>query len=119
MKLGDAISTIAQPIARNIDAIWGSDLAGCSGCNKMRDNLNAGMSMQDAIIERWFKKKEKGEKMQFQILIVVEAESVEEALQNKSNATTISINPRPQQPQRPANVPTGVQTNIRTVAQPT
>ncbi len=106
MKLGTRIETFAKPIARGIDAIWGSDLAGCSGCGKMRDNLNAGMSVHDAIIERWFKAKEKGEKMQFQIQIIIEAESVEEALQKKGEGTVISVNPRPQQPK--PNQPGGV-----------
>ncbi len=94
---------IAHPIARGIDAIWGSDLANCGGCNKMRDNLNAGMSVQDAIIERWFKNREKGEKMQFQIQIVVEAEGVPQAVTPESIAkgTIISVTPRPAQPQRP------------------
>ncbi len=119
-NLGTKIERIAKPIARGIDAIWGSDLATCVGCGSMRDNLNAGMSVEDAIIERWFSKKLKGEKMQFQILIVVEAEGVPQAVTPDSIAkgTIISVNPRPQQPQRPANVPPGVQTNIRTVTQP-
>ncbi len=71
----------------------------------MRDNLDAGMSVKNAIIERWFKAKEKGEKMQFQIQIVVEAESVEEALQKKADGTVISVNPRPPQPPRPLGMP--------------
>ncbi len=106
-NLGTKIEHIAKPIARGIDAIWGSDLAGCSGCGKMRDNLNAGMSVQDAIIERWFSKKLKGENMQFQIQIIVEAEGVAQAVTPDAIAkgTIISVNPRPAQPQRPQQPP--------------
>ncbi len=121
-NLGTKIERIAKPVARGIDAIWGSDLAGCSGCGKMRDNLNAGMSVQDAIIERWFSKKLKGEKMQFQIQIVVEAEGVPQAVTPESitKGTIISVNPRPQ-PAKPG-AQTGIQTSgqfSKTVVQPT
>ncbi len=98
-------------VVQAIDAIWGGDLAGCSGCGKMRDNLNAGMSMKDAIIERWFKNKEEGEIMQFQIQIVVEAESVVQAITPDAIAkgTIISVTPRPQQPPRPpGNISSGI-----------
>ncbi len=114
-NLGTKIETFAKPIALGIDAIWGSDLAGCSGCGKMRDNLDAGMSVKDAIIERWFSKEE-GENMQFQIQIVVEAEGVVQAIAPDaiSKGTIISVTPRPQQPaqQRP-QLPT-VLTNMKT-----
>ncbi len=119
MKLGDAIATVAQPIARGIDAIWGSDLARCSGCSKMRENLNAGMSVQDAIIERWFSQKEKGENMQFQIQIIVESEGVPQAVTPESIAkgTIISVTPRPQPQGQPGAKPTGQFS--RTTVQPT
>lgn len=123
-NLGTKIERIAKPIAKSIDAIWGSDLAGCSGCSKMRDNLNAGMSVQDAIIERWFSKKLKGEKMQFQILIIVEADGVPQAVTPDviAKGTIISVNPRPQAPK--PGVQTGIQTSgqgqfSKTVVQPT
>lgn len=105
MKTGDAIHSIAQPIAIGIDAIWGSDLAGCSGCAQRRDMLNEGHYLE--AFRTLFKQPE-GEKMQFQIQIVVEAESVEQALQKKSEGTVISVTPRPQQPTaRPMNAPQG------------
>ncbi len=78
-NLGTKIERIAKPIARGIDAIWGSDLATCGGCGNMRDNLNAGMSVQDAIIERWFKAKEKGEKMKYKATVVVVADTATKA----------------------------------------
>lgn len=100
MKTGDAIHAFANPIALGIDAIWGSDLAGCQGCNKMRENLNAGMSFWEAVKQRI-----KGEKenMQFQVQVVVEAESVNQAITPEffAKGTVISVTPRPPQPARP------------------
>ncbi len=97
MNLGSTISTVAQSIALGIDAIWGSDLATCSECGKMARNLDAGMSIKDAIIERWFK--EEGENMQFQIQIIVEAEGVAQAIAPEAIAkgTIIGVTPRPTQ----------------------
>ncbi len=100
MKTGDLIHSIANPLARSIDAIWGSDLAGCSGCNKMRNNLNSGMSFWEAV-----KQRVKGENMEFQIQTVVEAQSVQDALSKLASGTVISVTPRPPQPVRPANLP--------------
>ncbi len=79
MKLGDAIATVAQPIARTIDAVAGTDIAGCQGCKKMQQNLNAGMSLTDAIYERWFKAKQEGEKMKYQFTVVIDDESFAKA----------------------------------------
>ncbi len=112
---GDNIYRIAKPIARGIDAVWGSDLANCGGCAKMRDNLNAGMNVYDAIIERWFKNKKEGENMQFQIQIVVEAEGVTQAIAPDAIAggTIISVTPRPVQPQNRPQLPTQL-TNMKT-----
>ena len=95
MNIGTKIETFAKPIARGIDAIWGSDLANCSGCNKMRDNLNAGMPFTQALSERFWPKK--GQKMVFVIqLDVGEADNVEQALKQVAQGTTISVNPNPQ-----------------------
>ncbi len=106
MKTGDAIYTIANPIAKGIDAIWGSDLAGCSGCNKMRENLNSGMGFWEAVKQR-FQQQTEGENMQFQVQVVVEAESVIQAITPEffTKGTVISVTPRPPQPVRPANLP--------------
>lgn len=38
--LGDLVATIAQPIARAIDAAAGTKLAECGGCKKRREALN-------------------------------------------------------------------------------
>ncbi len=123
-NLGTKIERIAKPIAKSIDAIWGSDLATCGGCGNMRDNLNAGMSMKDAIIERWFTAKEKGGKlsMDYTLQVVVEkCEDLEEACKKakKGELLVVGGQPRPQQA-KPAQ--TGIQTSgqfSKTVVQPT
>ncbi len=121
-NLGTKIERIAKPIAKSIDVIWGSDLAGCSGCGKMRDNLNAGMSVQDAIIERWFKAKGEKVSMDYTLQVVVEkCEDLEEACQKakKGQLLVVGGQPRPAQP-KPAQ--TGIQTSgqfSKTVVQPT
>jgi hypothetical protein len=38
--LGDAIAVVAQPIARAIDRIAGTDVAHCKGCAKRKAALN-------------------------------------------------------------------------------
>jgi hypothetical protein len=38
--LGDAVATVAQPIARAIDAVAGTKIAECGGCSQRRDALN-------------------------------------------------------------------------------
>lgn len=38
--LGDAVAVVAKPIARVIDAVAGTDLAHCGGCEKRRRALN-------------------------------------------------------------------------------
>ncbi len=43
-NLGDTVATIATPIARTIDHIWGTDLEHCGGCHRTQDNLNADSS---------------------------------------------------------------------------
>jgi hypothetical protein len=47
--LGDKIAAIAQPVARVIDKIAGTKIAGCGGCRKMKDRLNAGMPVAEAL----------------------------------------------------------------------
>lgn len=110
MKTGDALYAVAQPIAKGIDKVLGTNVQGCSGCKKMRENLNQGMSLQDAIYERWFKGKQQGDKMKYQITVVVEAEKTSEAiLKAESIGEVIShqIKPEPQA-QPPRNVFGGV-----------
>lgn len=54
MKKGDAIAMVAQPVAKAIDAIIGTDIANCGGCNKMKTNLNSGMSLADSFYDRFW-----------------------------------------------------------------
>jgi hypothetical protein len=39
--LGDAVAVVAQPIARAIDAVAGTNIQGCGGCKKRQEFLNA------------------------------------------------------------------------------
>jgi hypothetical protein len=39
--LGDAVATIAQPIARTIDAVLGTKISQCGGCKARQAALNA------------------------------------------------------------------------------
>ncbi len=112
-NLGDKISAVATPIARalKMDCIdpETNQLRPESGCAKMRDNLNAGMSMQDAIYQRWFAAKQQGgKKMKYQMTVVVEAEKLSEAaIKGEGIGEVISLQARPTpQPvqQRPANL---------------
>lgn len=99
MKLGDAIATVAQPIAHSIDAVAGTNVSGCSGCKKMREDLNSGMSVSDAIYERWFKAKLKGETMKYQITIVVDADKFSDAiLKSESIGEVINAQAKPAPP---------------------
>ena len=40
LKLGDAFAVVAQPIAKGIDMIFGSNVQGCGGCEERREKLN-------------------------------------------------------------------------------
>lgn len=118
MKTGDAIATVAQPIARGIDYLFGTDIEHCSGCKRMQNNLNAGMSFAGAIYDRFWHSDNNNkettimdEEIQFQIIVAVKAKSVEDALARyKTEGATISVTPRPQPPlqrQQPQQTLTG------------
>ncbi len=49
---GDDIAAIALPIARQIDAVFGTHIATCGGCKKMRAELNAGVGFVRATKNR-------------------------------------------------------------------
>ncbi len=100
MKLGDSIAAVATPIASALKMPCidpeTNQLRPESGCAKMRDNLNAGMSVQDAIYQRWFAAKQQGEKMKYQITVVVEAEKLSEAAAKADSiGEVISVQARP------------------------
>ncbi len=110
-NLGDKMAAVATPIARalRVDCIdpETQQLRPESGCAKMRHNLNSGMSVQDAIYERWFKAKQQGGKVKYQMTVVVEAEKMSEVVA-KGEVLGCQIRPEPMQrppitgqPQRP------------------
>jgi hypothetical protein len=99
VKPGNAIATVAQPIARGIDYIFGTDIQNCQGCKGRQQYVNS-------IYDRFFNKQTEGiTNMQFIVTrqIAVEAETPEEAVAKISEGQTISlsVNPRPQPPRPP------------------
>lgn len=38
--LGDAVASVAQPIAGILDSVLGTNIKGCGGCAQRRDTLN-------------------------------------------------------------------------------
>lgn len=38
--LGDLVAKVAQPIAKVIDAVAGTNVQGCGGCKKRQEALN-------------------------------------------------------------------------------
>ena len=43
LGLGDAVALVAQPIARVLDAVLGTNVQGCGGCKARQAALNAAM----------------------------------------------------------------------------
>jgi len=111
MKLGDAISSVATPIARAlrlpcIDPET-NQLRPESRCNQARVALNEGR-YADALYDRFWtqsKNQNRREPMQFVITkqIAVEAETAEEALSkvNEGKTISMSVSQRPQQQAQP------------------
>jgi hypothetical protein len=40
MGLGDAVAAVAQPTAKAIDAVLGTNLQNCTGCSQRKNNWN-------------------------------------------------------------------------------
>ena len=40
VKVGGAVAAVAQPLARVIDRVVGTDIEHCAGCTKRREMLN-------------------------------------------------------------------------------
>jgi len=40
LGLGDAVAMVAQPIARAIDRVAGTNIQGCGGCKQRQEMLN-------------------------------------------------------------------------------
>jgi hypothetical protein len=116
MKLGDAIATVAQPIARGVDRVFRTDFQNCPGCHQMQADLNAGMSLVEALKNRFWQRKVKMEFIVTEAIsqpYLIEAETAQEALQkrkngegkvlpNRSEHFTVGLAPKtPEPPQRP------------------
>lgn len=54
MKIGDAVAFVAEPVARVIDFLFGTNLEGCDPCAERRRKWNRQTLWQ--IIKSWFKK---------------------------------------------------------------
>jgi hypothetical protein len=109
MKKGDFIAAGAQPVAKGIDWILGTDIQNCGGCKTMQNNLNQGMGLADAVIARWFSSKQQqtGEEMKQSYVVteqhvVMEADSPKDALSKhlagESESVSMSAQVRPQRP---------------------
>ncbi len=102
-NLGDKIAAVATPIARAmklgcVDPVT-RELRPDSGCAKMRDDLNAGMTFTDAAYQRWFAAKQKGEQMKYQIVVVIEADKMGTAVSKAEElGEVIAVQIRPTQP---------------------
>ena len=116
MKTGDAVATIAQPIARTIDYLLKTNVAGCNGCKGMQNNLNQGMSLADAVIARWFSNKQQtGGILMGQPYVINEQTVIEDAnspadaiakkIAGEGRSISINAQERPQ-PQQQVRLPT-------------
>ena len=54
---------IAQPVAQWVDFMYGTDLQHCGGCHTMQENLNAGMTLAEAIYDRFWSQPENKDAM--------------------------------------------------------
>jgi hypothetical protein len=56
MKLGDAFHTVAQPVAKGLDKVLGTNIQNCQGCNQRREQLN---NFGDAVYDELFQPRKK------------------------------------------------------------
>ncbi len=52
MRLGDAVATFAQPIARGVDAVFGTDIQHCAGCAGRQQRFNQISDQLFALLSR-------------------------------------------------------------------
>ena len=119
MKKGDVIAAAAQPIARGVDWLFGTDWQNCGGCHQMQTNLNAGMGLADAVIARfWSNKQQPTEETNMgqpyvinEQIVIEDAESPKDAIAKyvAGEGQSISINAQvrmqPQQQMRTMGPP--------------
>jgi hypothetical protein len=104
MKLGDAAALFAQPLARGIDSLAGTDLQNCGGCKNRQARLN---EFSDAVVD-FFAARIKEKKSMAQYIvnknILVEADGPEDAViaaKTGGQVMSINVNLRPQAPTPP------------------
>ncbi len=108
-NLGDKIASVATPIARVLKMPCidheTRQLRPESGCAKMRDNLNNGMTITDAIYQRWFAAKQQGEKMKYQVVVVIEADKLSAAVTKAEElGEVLGVQARPEPPKQQATL---------------
>jgi len=105
MKLGDAISSVATPIARAIGADCidpgTQQLRPESACAKARKRLNNGEPFLTVMYDRFFEQRTKGEKVKYILQVEVEADDLLDAISKKNDGKVIAGNPRPTPPTLP------------------
>lgn len=47
--LGDVVAAVAQPVAHVIDAVAGTNVAGCGGCKRRQEALNAAVPFSSKV----------------------------------------------------------------------
>lgn len=52
MKLGDAVEVVAQPVARGLDHVLGTNIQGCQGCQGRKQELN---NFSDSVYDFFWK----------------------------------------------------------------
>jgi hypothetical protein len=112
MKTGNAIASIATPIARMIGADCidpaTNDLRPESPCAKAKRRLNNGENPFTVMYDRFFSST-KGEVMKFRIMVEVEAERSsaidQKKIEDSCGGEILAINPVAAPPQRPPQSP--------------
>jgi hypothetical protein len=120
MKLGDAVATVAKPIARGIDYAFGTDLENCQSCHGPGGRQARLNRLSDDVIDFFAKRLillegKPMEKLQFIVTrtkqTLVEAETPEKAEEAEAQgqgqlmSTSRTVQPRPQQPQQQQSKP--------------
>jgi hypothetical protein len=102
MKLGDALSIVATPIARAIGADCidpeTQQLRPESNCAKAKQRLNNGEPFFTVMYDRFFEQRTKGEKVKYILQVEVEADDLADAMSKRSEGKVIAGNPRPTPP---------------------
>jgi hypothetical protein len=115
MKLGDAVAKVAEPIARGLDRtigpgglrVYTASVEGCEGCKGRQARLNElSDDFVDFLFSRRNQPKETRQLMKYNVtqMIVVEADSPQEAIAKMNQGEMVSLSAsvrREVQPQQP------------------